>query len=196
MPGKELPNTEFQAFLARLRANDSGTWEKLDFVFRRSVPYWLKKVHSGSSYLEPADLDQIFNDAFSTLFEILCDQKRPLEFEAYADLRNYMFGIVKNKSRELIRQRKKEFTQPNPDASPRTELEASHRNPDQTAAFEDRDLIEKIMTGLSEQEKIIVYRFYAGEPIRDIAKSLKITESNCRIIKFRALGKLREKSRE
>jgi len=56
----------------------------------------------------------------------------------------------------------------------------------------DVDRLETCLGGLSERERIVVLlTFYAERSARDVSTELRISEGNVRVIRHRAIGKLR-----
>jgi RNA polymerase sigma factor (sigma-70 family) len=53
--------------------------------------------------------------------------------------------------------------------------------------------IEKLMSGLEDQEREILFsNYFHNENMKAIASRMGLTEENCRVIKFRALRKMRK----
>jgi RNA polymerase sigma factor (sigma-70 family) len=175
---------DFQQFMEKLKAGDGEAWEILCFVLKRLITYWL--MSKGRLYREA---QSIYHEAFTTFYEIF----PTCEFEDFHKLKSCILSITDKKLKEYFRQQQKEQRFIN--------IEDSYRENNSTSAFlrseeiehvERKLYIKSIILTLKEQEKDILYSYYYyGEKLKEIAKRLGTTEENCRIIKFRALKKLK-----
>jgi RNA polymerase sigma factor (sigma-70 family) len=182
---KSVPTIDdFQQFLGRLKAGDDEAWENLCFVLRRLITYWL--MSKGRLYREA---QYIYHESFTTFYEIFPS----CEFENFHKLKSCILSIADKKLKEYFRQQQKEQRFINIEDSYRDNnpLPSSFKS-EEMERVERRLFIKSIVLSLKEQEKDILYSYYYyGEKLKEIAQRLGTTEENCRIIKFRALKKLK-----
>jgi len=181
-------NATFSDFMLRLKSNDARAWARLRFVLRRVITYWL--VSKGRKV---AEADLIYHETFTTFYELY----PRCTFENFHKLKSYVLSIADKKTKEWLRQKKTH--------QQLQSLEGSHlvRYPEETVYAEpaeqigDRDLVKMLLRSLGNKEREILYGyFYRGEKLKQIARKLGLSEGNIRVIKHRALKKLRTKISE
>jgi RNA polymerase sigma factor (sigma-70 family) len=173
---------DFQRFILRLKSKDNRAWEKLRFLLKRLVTYWL--VEKGMNNDEAR---WIYNDCLTVLFEHI----EECEFENFKKLKSYFLAIVDRKVKEAKRKKR------NPrfvdlENSPFIRCPIKVWNEEMAETIEQRLYIEYVLNHLKEVEKTILFKyFYEASRLKEIAQELGTSEENCRIIKFRALKKLK-----
>ncbi len=174
---------QFLVFLTQLANDNNAAWTNLQFVLKRVVTYWLT-----DRGLDTQNIREVYNEAFSHLYENF----EHFNFMTFCKLKSCFLAIVENKLHEANR-RKKYGTK-------FTGIEDTSQSPiliwseDIDERLEDQLYVKYLLKTLDEREQHIVYHyFYYGKKLKDIAGELGTTEEHCRILKHRALKKLREK---
>ena len=182
MQVKVFESHDFQQFVKRLKSKDNRAWERLRFLLKRLVTYWL--VEKGMNSYEAR---WIYNDSLTVLFENIGE----CEFEDYKKLKSYFFAIIDRKVKEAIRKkRSRRFV--DLEDSPIVRCPVKVWNEEMAETVEQKMYAEYILNHLKEVEKTVLFKyFYEALRLKEIAKELCTTEENCRIIKFRALRKLK-----
>ncbi|MBN2000381.1 sigma-70 family RNA polymerase sigma factor [candidate division KSB1 bacterium] len=174
---------QFFAFLGQLEKNNDSAWSTLQFVLKRIVMYWLNERG-----LDTQNIREVYIEAFTHLYENF----ENFNFLNFCKLKSCFLAIVENKIREANRRKKY--------GNKFTNLESSIHSgvfiweDGINEKLENQLYITYLLDILSDREKYIIYHyFYYGEKLKDIAGALGTTEEHCRILKHRALKKLREK---
>ncbi len=163
----------FSGFVIQLRKNDREAWKALDFVLQRVLKNWLRRKVGNNILIE--EIYQISLTKFLVLLETS-------EFENFHKLKSFIFSIAEKTMKEVLRNNTRE--------------ERLHEDKEDVkniyAFIEEKDVAALIENHLNSQEKkILVEYFHHGNPLKNIAAQLNITEENCRVIKHRALKKLK-----
>ena len=118
------------------------------------------------------DSEDIMQDTLLKLYQ--CDK----HFRDDEHVKAWLIRVAINKAKDMLRAAKR---------NPTDELHENVSTP-----VTDGDL-DRAMADLSEDHRAVVYlHYYEGYGVKDIAKLMKITESNVKIRLKRARDKLRE----
>lgn len=170
----------FRNFISLLPQNNDRAWWRLDKDLKTKVVYWL--ISSKKSNLMEAE--QIYYDAL-VVFTQAVHQKK-LDFPESRNLKSYIFRIAELKMMEMDRENQKQE---------KTSNFEMHKDLSLVDELYDEELdlkIENLLTRLETQEREILFgNYFRNENLKTIAERLGITEENCRVIKFRALKKMR-----
>ncbi len=183
----ELSNPAFQNFLELIKSKDEQCWQVFNEFLKKRVKNWLVKKGVFNKDL----IETVYQDAI--ILFVLKLESGNLLFENSRALKSYIFKIINLKLYEQYREKKETELPKNPEL-----------NEDYADHFEsylstvEREEIEKhLLSKLSIREKsILVEFFFYGKKMKDIAKELNISEVNCRLIKSRALSKLKKKAKK
>jgi len=170
----------FKNFMLLLLQNHDRAWWRLDKDLKTKMVYWL--ISAKRSNLPEAE--QVYYDALVVFTQAVRQKK--LDFPTSKNLKSYIFRIAELKMMEMDRESQKQEKISNlevyKDLSLLDEL-----------YDEELDLkIENLMQRLDTQEREILFsNYFYNENLKAIARRLGITEENCRVIKFRALKKMK-----
>lgn len=171
----------FRNFMLLLPRNHERAWWRLDKDLKSKVVYWLISVKR-SNLLEA---EQVYYDAL-VVFTQAVNQKK-LDFPESKNLKSYIFRIAELKMMEMDREKHKQENISNSEI---------YKNLSLVDELYDEEIdlkIEGLMLSLETQEREILFsNFFHNENLKVIASRLGITEENCRVIKFRALKKMRK----
>ncbi len=193
-----VPEQKFEQFLERLKQRDDEAWSSLYFVLERAITHWLLKYYGNSQFFDEKDLEEICQEAFSKLFEIItAEVDTPAEFETFRGLKSYAIGIAKNMVNQNLRKRKRSNALELGVNDNNYYLTISDRSrQSQPDHIEDQDLIEHVLHDLDQRERAILTMYSEGDKLVDIARQLDITAEHCRIIKHRLMQKITFKIKE
>jgi RNA polymerase sigma factor (sigma-70 family) len=170
----------FKNFITLLPQNHDRAWWRLDKDLKTKLVYWLISAKR-SSLLEA---EQIYYDALVVFTQAVHHKK--LDFPASRNLKSYIFRIAELKMMEMDRENQK---------LEKTSNFEMHKDLSLVDELYDEELdlkIENLLTRLETQEREILFgNYFRNENLKTIAARLGITEENCRVIKFRALKKMR-----
>ena len=170
----------FRNFMLLLPQNNDRAWWRLDKDLKTKMVYWL--ISAKKSNLAVAE--QVYYDALVVFTQTV--HKKKLDFPTSKNLKSYFFRIAELKMMEMDRENRKQEKisnfEVNRDLSLFDEL-----------YDEELDLkIENLMQRLDTQEREILFsNYFHNENLKAIALRIGITEENCRVIKFRALKKMK-----
>lgn len=142
-----------------------------------------------------ADAEELVQDTFAAFLE---GQAR---FEGRSSARTYLFGILYNKGAELSRRRKKESGVEDVEAVFEARFDrAGHwlagapKGPEQSALdAELAAIIARCAEGLSEQQRAAFFLKEAeGVEPKEVCNVLGVSDTNLRVLLFRARLRLRE----
>lgn len=170
----------FRNFMLLLPQNHDRAWWRLDKDFKTKMIYWLVSVKR-SNLIEA---EQVYYDSL-VVFTQAVHQKK-LDFPTSKNLKSYIFRIAELKMMEMDRENQKQEKISNFEV---------HKDLSLLDELYDEELdnkIENLMQQLETQEREILFsNYFHDENLKTIAQRLGITEENCRVIKFRALKKMR-----
>ena len=136
-----------------------------------------------------AEAEQVYYDALATFSQALKHKK--LYFQASKNLKSYIFRIAELKMHEVTRENRKQDKM--------TDFEMSKELSIIDELYDDElDMKVKNLMALLErlEREILIGNFFYNEKLKVIADRLRISEENCRVIKFRALQKMRSMAKE
>jgi RNA polymerase sigma factor (sigma-70 family) len=178
-----LDPIHFDEFVTRLKNNDEYIWKTLDFVLKRIIYRWILKrgIREDKAKI-------IYQDTFSTFYE----KVKSCDFKNFKKLKSYVLSIAANKMKECYRDEIKEQklvdiynVNPGKMSSPFYINDESHRE-------EDNAVVRQMLDSLDDREREIVFNtYYKNKNMTDIANRLGISNDNCRVIKHRAIQKLK-----
>jgi RNA polymerase sigma factor (sigma-70 family) len=170
----------FRNFLLLLLQNHDRAWWRLDKDLKTKMIYWLVSVKR----INLMEAEQVYYDALAIFTQAI--NKKNLDFTTSKNLKSYIFRIAELKMMEMDRETQKQ--------EKISHLEM-HKDLSLMEDLYDEELdlkIENLMLRLETQEREILFSYYFhNENLKAIALRLGITEENCRVIKFRALKKMR-----
>jgi RNA polymerase sigma factor (sigma-70 family) len=170
----------FANFMLLLPKNHTRAWWRLDKDLKTKMVYWL--VSAKSSNLLKAE--QVYFDSLFAFTQ--AGKQKKLYFPTSRNLKSYIFRIAELKMLEADRENKRQSESSN------FEL---HKDLSLIEELYDEELdlkIESLMRQLEAQEREILFsNYFHNENLKTIALRLGLTEENCRVIKFRALKKMR-----
>ncbi|MBK7712390.1 MAG: sigma-70 family RNA polymerase sigma factor [Bacteroidales bacterium] len=173
-------NDGFRNFMLLLSRNDSRAWFRLDKDLKTKMVYWLVSVKKSNL----TDAEQVYYDALITFTQVV--QQKKLDFSSSKNLKSYIFRITELKMLEMNRENRRQEKFSNSETGENLSLVEELYD-------EELDLkIEELMKRLDTLEREILFNnFYHNKSLKTIASRLGITEENCRVIKFRALKKMK-----
>lgn len=186
-----LPDSD-RKLLRRCLEHEPGAWK--DFVDRYLglfIHVLQHTAHSMSARLSPEDLDDLCADIFVA---ILADDFVVLRrFKGQCSLATYLAVIARRLAVREISQRRYAEAMGHVRAhkTPIESLPASSQ-PSQ-ARLENKDLVERMMVGLNQNEAEILKRYHLeGKSYREISESLGVPENTIGPTLSRAREKLRQ----
>ncbi len=175
---------QFRDFLQNLKKKDEKAWAQLNFVLTRVVMKWLYKKNIQA---EPAR--EIYNNAMV----VLVDKINDLDFETYTSLKSYVFAITDNKLKEYYRQKTKENYIESLEEKPNLGYLKILPPDDLEEKTLTKKRINNLLNELSYIERQLIILSYKKDMThKETAKYLGINTGNVRVIKHRALEKLRK----
>jgi RNA polymerase sigma factor (sigma-70 family) len=179
-----IDEREFISFLEKLKSGDERSWYQLDFVLKRIICKWLKKKS-----IPIGDSIEIYNAVITVLFEKLS----LAQFQTFRNLKSYVFAIAENKLKEYYRTRGKLLRTESLDHEPYCSYIAAISNVSLKDSEEQVLQVKRCLALLTKKERTLLKLVYnEGKSLKEVAGMLSIGESNARVIKHRALGKIRK----
>lgn len=176
-------NKTFKSFYQALFLNIQIVWtvfHNLMYVLLQKMIYCRQKMH-------PEDANDICSISILTFRDNI--YKKNLDFENSKKLKSYVYVIAFNKLSEYFKAKIKKNKLVDIDEYANNIIDTVNFS----QAFEDTDLTEQLLALLEEEEyEIIVRHYYYGIALKEIAEEMGKTPENIRIIKYRALNKLRD----
>ena len=183
-----IDEEEFISFLEKLKTGHERSWYQLDFVLKRIVCKWLNKKS-----IPVDDAVEIYNVVFSIFYEKIQGTK----FDTYKNLKSYVFAIAENKLKEYYRHRVNRKRNENIDNEPYGKYIVALTKSAQSESEERLTQVEKCIELLTQKERRIINLVYKeGISLKKVAEMLTMSDSNVRVIKHRALAKIRERLSE
>lgn len=185
----------FEAFLARLRAQDAQAWATLVGHLRQVTVGWLYKrigklpAHALVSEHEFAQ--EVFAESLIKFYQLF----QQGQFQQTSDLQSLMFKISELKLKEAFARLQKEALIYRP-SSPEAFEAALKNQPDwseQDDTARERALaLQRHFGELPPADQEVLQRYYGGEKMSQMATRLGVTEGNLRKRKQRALERLKQ----
>ncbi len=179
---QEILKDQFARFYSIMVRKNNNAWKRVNERLHIYAAKWLSEKN-----IDPEAAGDIFQESTITFFEKVTG--RQLLFETSRELKSYYFRILELKTMESNRRAVLHGQRI-------SELDSGQLSrPIAEEGFEGDDkyfYIEKIMINtISKVEYQILKRFYFhGDKLTSIAKSLQISDSNCRQKKLNALKKI------
>jgi RNA polymerase sigma factor (sigma-70 family) len=173
-------NNGFKEFMSLLSERQERAWWRLDQDLKTRMIFWLVTAKKCSL----TQAEQLYYDSLAVLTESI--KRNKLDFSASRNLKSYVFRIADLKLMEMYREFKKK------ENIMTTELPENIVLIDEIYDEELDVKIDKLISVLENLEReILIGNYFHNENLKTISSRLCISEENCRVIKFRALKKLR-----
>ena len=179
----EITQIDFQEFIYKLKEKDAKAWSRLDFILKRILLKWMVKKG-----VLKADVMEIYNDTLTVFLE----KFEKLDFDSFSGMKSYIFSIADKKIKEFWRKSARQNRNTSLEKIPEQNYTDFISLFDKEEEIETRKKINTALECLSKQERTILTLFYnEGQHPDDIAKYTKLSHANVRVIKHRALKKIR-----
>lgn len=175
---------DFQEFLGKIRKNEPRAWNQLDFVLKRIILRWIVKKG-----IAVQDVKDIYNETIAVFLEKLND----VEFDGFTGMKSYIFSIAENKIKEYYRKLSKLNLNESVDKLNVSSYVEYLGLLDNEEKKEQIKTIYNLLSRLTQQErKIMILAFQQEKSLKEIAAILNLNEGNVRVIKHRAIEKIRK----
>ncbi len=182
---KQKKNTGFPLLIEKLKAGENTSWNNLDFILRRVSFKWMLKKGIPMDYA-----DELYQETLLLFFE----KFKGCKFESFSKLKSYFFSIADNKSKEFFRARNKKILESGPILETCSDYSYFIVKSDEEKYVQQVSLVKSIIETLPNKEKnLLILLFKKGKSLKEAAESMNITEGYARVIKLRALNKVRNK---
>lgn len=183
-----IDEIDFKGFLGKLKTGNERSWYQLDFVLRRIVCKWLIKRN-----VPVDDAVEIYNAVLSVFYEKI----QKTSFETFRNLKSYIFSIAENKLKEYYRNRVKRRRDESVDDENYGKYIIAITDAGKVENEEQLFQVERCFTLLTQKERTILRFVYnEGKSLKEVAGILSVSESNARVIKHRALEKIKKQIAE
>lgn len=180
---QKLLDEGFRYFMNLIFTKDKKAWNIFCDVIKIKIYRFLRM----EGYSQVNNFDEIFQETLIVFAEKSAFEN--LEFVNSYKLKSFMLRVAQLKLYEKFRLSKKQKDSLWID-------EMNYNLPESVNCqnvFEDREYAAYLFKKLEKKEQLIIhYYFFDQKPLKEIAKQLDISEENCRIIKYRAIRKLRD----
>lgn len=184
---EELINEMFKNYFNLLEDDHTKAWTVFDRILKVRINNWLYKKGYSNNELH----SQFYQDAQTVFCEKI--NKEDLSFSNSRLLKSYFFKIIQLKLYEYNRDKRKTVYV----ELKETNIDDSEKIDPVIYDSEEKKYFKKMINSLKDiEKKILVDLYFHENKLRDIANKLGITESNCRVIKHRALAKLEKSARK
>lgn len=176
----------FHLYIKLLEKNHSMAWKYLSKILYKRSWQWITQ-HTYSLRINGED---VFGEAIKRFYEKF--QEHNLEFENSYKLKSYFFKVMDFIIKE---ENRKSFSVSIEGSFEKDQIDYEGYQNNKISEYDDQEymILKKGIKILNETEKSILHGlFYEEKKLKEIAEELSISEENCRIIKFRALKKLRD----
>ncbi len=179
---KAIEDQDFYLFLQRIKQKDERAWNDLQFVLKRILFRWLLKKG-----INVVDVTEIYNNTMVVFLEKLND----LQFENYSLLKSYIFAVADRKVKEYYRQNNK--------AKLSDTVEKVQEHDYTGFLFNDTEnndeILQKVYRFIEKlplmEMRVLTVLYKDGKSQKEAAGDLKLSEGNLRVIKHRALNKIK-----
>ncbi len=173
----------FYCFMNLIFDKDKKAWNILSDVVKIKIHRFIRM----EGCRQTDSFEEIFQETLIVFSEKLANGS--LKFENSYKLKSFLLRIARLKLYEKFRINKRQNESIWID-------EMNYHLPDigsYQEVFEDREYTAYLFKMLEKKERLILYYyFFEQKQLKEIAGKLNIGEENCRIIKYRAIRKLRE----
>ncbi len=186
---------DFQVLMNRLRQRDARAWHELVGRLRKTTLPWLRKrVGTLPDYAVVSEQEfvlEIFAESlakFYTLFEIG-------HFSKPAELQSLLFKVAELKMREGFARLRKEaliYRPADPADFQTAKNDIRDWTHDDDLARQRAQNIQRYLLELSENDRSLLCRYYAGEKLTDLAREMNVSEEIIRKRKQRAFDRLKQ----
>jgi RNA polymerase sigma factor (sigma-70 family) len=175
---------DFGTFLGKLKDRDERSWAQLNFVLKRIIFKWLNRKQ-----IQSDAVTEIYNNTMAVFFE-----KMPaLEFDSFHGLKSYVFSIADNKVKEYYREDARQRRHESLDTRSEYKYVYVMAESDQEDLQERIKRAEKLYDRLAQNEREVMLLVYKeGKSLKEAALIMGLSDVNVRVIKHRALGKMRK----
>ncbi len=179
---RKLLDKCFRQFMKLLINKDEKAWNLFSKNIKNNIYRFLKMENR----LQITDLEEILQESLIVFAEKLTLGN--LEFENSKKLKSFIIRIAQLKLYEKFRITKKQ--------QDLLRIEDMNYNLPEIGSCqeisEDREYAAYLFKKLEKKEQLIIYYyFFEQKQLKEIAKKINVSEENCRILKYRALRKLR-----
>ena len=175
---------DFNTFHVKLKAHDERAWVQLNFVLKRILLKWLNRKN-----IIPEHAFEIYCNTIAVFIE----KFKELQFENFSGLKSYVFSIAEYKVKEFYRYDSKRRKFDTLDKIPESNYILLMSETDNEKTKEIIQKIHKLFNNLSNIEKNVMMLIYKEEKSHtETAELLGINNGNLRVIKYRALEKLKK----
>lgn len=179
-------NELFQEFCKALVLKNEKTWVTLNHNLHQRMIFWIVR----ESKLNNDDAKLVYQEGLSLFFEKMTSSR--LTFNTSRNLKSYLIRIFEYKVKELKRSKLKHSNYIAIDNYSGIDNLLSGKLPDNDPGDDIVQLIMEQIQKLDTIEKqILINSIYKNEKLKSIAQNLGISVENCRVIKFRALNKIK-----
>lgn len=183
-----IDEIDFKGFLGKLKTGNERSWYQLDFVLKRIVCKWLIKRN-----VPVNDAIEIYNAVLSVFYEKI----QKTSFETFRNLKSYVFSIAENKLKEYYRNRVKRRRDESVDDEHYGKYIIAITDAGKVENEEQLFQVERCFILLTQKERTILRFVYKeGKSLKEVAGILSVSESNARVIKHRALEKIKKQIAE
>lgn len=182
---KSISKSEFEAFIDLLKNKDERTWIKLNFVLKRIIFKWMNKKNIKTEHA---------NEIFGMTMMVFLEKFHDLTFMDFTSMKSYVFSIADKKIKEYFRDSKKYSNYSfNEDYSPSAYIQMMNSNNENN----ESDLLhleKNCLKYLSKvEQRLILLLLKEDMTMKEAALELGLSEGNTRVIKHRAVEKLKKK---
>jgi len=179
-----IEEIDFKSFLEKLKTGNERSWYQLDFVLKRIICKWLIKRS-----IPVDDAIEIYNAVLSVFYEKI----QKTSFETFRNLKSYVFSIAENKLKEYYRNRVKRRRDESTDNEHYSKYITAISDAGKVENEEHLIQVERCFKLLTQKERTILNLVYKeGKSLKEVAGILSVGESNARVIKHRALEKIKK----
>jgi RNA polymerase sigma-70 factor (ECF subfamily) len=182
---RHIHKEDFVNFLEKLKCGDDRAWYQLDFVLKRILYKWLN-----SKMIPVEDTSAIYNGIISIFYEKI----RNTDFHDFKNLKSYVFSIADKKVKEFYRNNARDLRNDSIENDHYCKYFVQQGNTDQTDIIHLTKQIDECYRSLNPKEQQVIFMVYKkGKRLKEVSEILGMQESNIRVIKHRALKKIRKK---
>jgi RNA polymerase sigma factor (sigma-70 family) len=180
-------NELFSEFCKGLVLKNEKAWQILHYSLQKRMLFWMIRKNR----IKEEDARYIYQEGFSLFYEKIISDT--LSFESSRNLKSYLIRIFENKIKELTRMKQKQSNYLGLDRIPGIDVIYLKQSYNHSFDEETLLMIQEQIRKLDKTEQVILIDSLCHNiKLRSIAKNLGISQENCRVIKFRAIHKLRK----
>jgi len=188
----ETPTGTSSSLLVRVKADESGAWDRLVTLYAPLVYHWCRRWN-----LQEEDLADLFQEVFKTLVVHIADFRKERQGDTF---RGWLWTITRSKALDHFRKRGRDEGAGGTEAWQRLSQVPAPDAAAQTDPAEAEAMRRLFLRGLDlirdEFEERTWKAFWKtaveGRAPRDVAVELSMTSGAVRVAKSRVLQRLRE----